>query len=97
MPIHWYETGEQKYLGSELVEQATKAIENIQRHMKTAKSRQKCYANKWRKPIEFTIGEHVFLKVSPMRGIMWFGKKGKLSPRYVGPFEITERIGLVVD
>ena len=45
-----------------------------------------------RKPIEFTIEEQVFLKVSPMRGIMRFGKKGKLSPRYVGPFEILERI-----
>ena len=90
-----YETGERKYLGLELVELATEIIKKIQRHVKMSQSRQKCYADKRRKPIEFTVGEQVILKVSPMRGVMWFGKKGKLSPRYVGPFEILERIGPV--
>ena len=94
-PIHWHEAGERKYLGPELVEQATEAVEKIQQHMKTSQNRQKNYADKRRKPLEFTVGEQVFLKVSPMRGIMRFGKKGKLSPRYVGPFEILERIGPV--
>jgi hypothetical protein len=45
------------------------------------------------RPLEFKVGDHVFLKVSPMRGVMWFGKKGKLSPRFVGSFKITQRVG----
>jgi hypothetical protein len=45
------------------------------------------------RPLEFEVGDHVFLKVSPMRGVMRFGKKGKLSPRFVGPFKITQRVG----
>ena len=61
--------------------------------MKIAQSRQKSYADKRRKDLEFAIGNHVFLKVAPMKGVMRFGKKGKLSPRYVGPFEILERVG----
>ncbi|XP_057985462.1 uncharacterized protein LOC131170454, partial [Hevea brasiliensis] len=58
-------------------------------------SRQRSYADPKRKDVEFMIGDHVFLRVSPMKGIMRFGKKGKLSPRFVGPFEILERIGAV--
>ncbi|KAL5569900.1 hypothetical protein UlMin_026475 [Ulmus minor] len=63
--------------------------------MKTAQSRQKSYANKRKRPLEFQVGDSVFLKVAPMKGVMLFGKKGKLSPRYIGPFEILERIGKV--
>ena len=66
LAIHWYETGEQKYLGPELMEQATKEIEKIQCLMKTSPIRQKCYADKRRKPIKVIIGEHMFLKVSSM-------------------------------
>ena len=91
-PLHWYEVGESKYLGPELVSQATEAIEKIQERLKTSQSRQKSYADKRRRPLEFEIGEKVFLKVSPFRGLMRFGKKGKLSPRFIGPFEILERI-----
>ncbi|KAL5555163.1 hypothetical protein UlMin_037399 [Ulmus minor] len=63
--------------------------------MKTAQSRQKSYADRRRRPLEFQVGDLVFLKVAPMKGVMRFGKKGKLSPRYIGPFEILERIGKV--
>ncbi|KAL5573266.1 hypothetical protein UlMin_022863 [Ulmus minor] len=63
--------------------------------MKAAQSRQKSYADKRRRPLEFQVGDLVFLKVAPMKGVMRFGKKGKLSPRYIGPFEILERIGKV--
>ncbi|GJW03984.1 putative reverse transcriptase domain-containing protein [Tanacetum coccineum] len=59
------------------------------------KSRQKCYADKRRKPLEFQVGDRVLLKVSPWKGVVRFGKKGKLAPRYVGPFEIVEHVGPV--
>ncbi|XP_042387543.1 uncharacterized protein LOC121979614 [Zingiber officinale] len=61
--------------------------------MHAAQSRQKSYANQRRRDLEFAVGDHVFLKVSPMKGVLRFGKKGKLSPRYIGPFEILDRIG----
>ena len=61
-----------------------------------AQSRQKSYADQKIRDLEFMVGERVLLKVSPMKGVMRFGKKGKLSPRYIGPFEIVERIGEVV-
>ncbi|GKA54423.1 putative reverse transcriptase domain-containing protein [Tanacetum coccineum] len=63
--------------------------------LKAARDRQKSYANNRRKPLEFEVGDRVMLKVSPWKGVIRFGKKGKLAPRYVGPFEILERIGLV--
>ncbi|KAK6149325.1 hypothetical protein DH2020_016850 [Rehmannia glutinosa] len=56
-------------------------------------SRRKSYLDQRRRMLEFSIGDRVFLKVTPMKGVMRFGKKGKLSPRYIGPFHITERIG----
>ncbi|KAL5577467.1 hypothetical protein UlMin_019166 [Ulmus minor] len=56
---------------------------------------QKSYADKRRRPLEFQVGDSVFLKVAPMKGVMRFGKKGKLSPRFIGPFEILERVGKV--
>ena len=63
--------------------------------MKTAVSRQKSYADPKRKDVEFQVGDYVFLKVSPMKGVMRFGKKEKLVPRFIGPFEILEKIGMV--
>ncbi|GKD07882.1 hypothetical protein Tco_1187567, partial [Tanacetum coccineum] len=63
--------------------------------LKIARDRQKSYADQRRKPLEFSVGDHVLLKVSPMKGVVHFGKKGKLAAKFVGPFEITERIGPV--
>ena len=63
--------------------------------MAAARDRQKSYADKRRKPLEFQVGDRVLLKVSPWKGVVRFGKRGKLNPRYVGPFEITEKIGKV--
>ncbi|GJR16650.1 hypothetical protein Tco_0799302 [Tanacetum coccineum] len=65
----------------------TKKIVQIKERLKTARSRQKSYADKRRKPLEFQVGDRVLLKVSPWKGVVRFGKKGKLAPRYVGPFE----------
>ncbi|KAL8243428.1 hypothetical protein R6Q59_009686 [Mikania micrantha] len=63
--------------------------------MAAARDRQKSYADKRRKPLEFQVGDKVLLKVSPWKGVIRFGKRGKLNPRYIGPFEILKRIGPV--
>ncbi len=63
--------------------------------MKIAESKQKRYADHRRRDLEFQVGDHVFIKLSPLKGVMRFGKGNKLSPRFIGPFEILERIGAV--
>ncbi|GJX54586.1 hypothetical protein Tco_0282955 [Tanacetum coccineum] len=63
--------------------------------LQAARDRQKSYADTRRKPLEFQIGDRVMLKFSPWKGVIHFGKHGKLSPRYIGPFKILARIGLV--
>ncbi|KAA0037369.1 pol protein [Cucumis melo var. makuwa] len=94
-PVCWGEVGEQRMLGPELVQTTNAAIQKIGARMLTAQSRQKSYADVRRKDLEFEVGDMVFLKVAPMKGVLRFAKKGKLSPRFVGPFEILERIGPV--
>ena len=94
-PLHWDEVGERQYLGPEAVREATEAVEKIRQRMVAAQSRQKCYADVKRRNVEFSIGDQVFLKISSMKGIMRFGKKGKLSPRFIGPFEILDKVGHV--
>ncbi|GJZ71853.1 putative reverse transcriptase domain-containing protein [Tanacetum coccineum] len=94
-PIMWAEVGEGQLIEPELVQETTKKISQIKDRLKAARDRQKIYADKRRKPLEFSVGEYVLLKVSPWKGVVRFGKKGKLAPRFVGPFEIIERIGPV--
>ncbi|GKA70634.1 putative reverse transcriptase domain-containing protein [Tanacetum coccineum] len=77
------------------MQETTEKIDQIKERLKTAKSHQKSYGDKRRKPLEFQVGDRVLLKVSPWKGVVRFGKKGKLAPRYVGPFEIVERVGPV--
>ncbi|WMV45529.1 hypothetical protein MTR67_038914 [Solanum verrucosum] len=74
---------------------ALEKVKMIRERLKTAQSRQKSYADVRRRALEFKVGDWVYLKVSPMKGVVRFGKKGKLSPRYVGPYEITRRVGKV--
>ena len=78
--------GESRLLGPEIVQETTEKIQLIKEKLKTAQDRQKSYADKRRRPLEFEEGDWVFVKVSPRRGIFQFGKKGKLTPRFVGPF-----------
>ncbi|XP_073031332.1 uncharacterized protein [Primulina eburnea] len=92
-PLYWEEVGERKMLGPELVQQTADVVALIQERMKTAQSRQKSYADVRRRPLAFEAGDHVFIKIAPLKGVMRFGKKGKLSPRYIGPFEILDKIG----
>ncbi|KAL0551316.1 hypothetical protein IC582_010402 [Cucumis melo] len=93
--VCWDEVGEQRLMGPELVQSTNEAIQKIRSRMNTAQSRQKSYADVRRKDLEFEIGDKVFLKVAPMKGVLRFERRGKLSPRFVGPFEILERIGPV--
>ncbi|GJV34559.1 putative reverse transcriptase domain-containing protein [Tanacetum coccineum] len=93
--IMWAEVGEGHLIGPELVQETTEKISHIKNRLKAARDRQKSYADKKRKPLEFSIGEYVLLKVSPWKGVVRFGKKGGSTPRFVGPFDITERIGPV--
>ncbi|KAL0547191.1 hypothetical protein IC582_017119 [Cucumis melo] len=94
-PVCWGEVGEQRLMGPELVQSTNEAIQKIRSRMHTAQSRQKSYADVRRKDLEFELGDKVFLKVAPMKGVLRFERRGKLSPRFVGPFEILERIGPV--
>ena len=78
---------------SDMVGEAEEQVRVIQENLKIAKSRQKSYADKKCQSVSFRVGEHVYLRVSPMKGVQRFGVKGKLAPRYVGPFPIIEHVG----
>ena len=94
-PVIWEEVGKASITGPELINETTEKVKIIRERLIAAQDRQKSYADKRRRPIEFQIGDRVLLKVSPWKRVFRFGKKGKLSPRYIGPFEITEKIGEV--
>ncbi|GJS63067.1 hypothetical protein Tco_0677631 [Tanacetum coccineum] len=93
--VLWAKIGESSLTGLELVQETTDKVVLIKENLKAARDRQKSYADNRRKPLEFEVGDRVLLRVSPWKGVVCFGKKGKLAPRYVGPFEILERIGPV--
>ncbi|GJX98644.1 putative reverse transcriptase domain, ribonuclease H-like domain, aspartic peptidase domain protein [Tanacetum coccineum] len=94
-PICWSEVRDSQLTGPELVRETTEKIVQIKNRLLTARSRQKIYADVRRKSMEFIVGDMVMLKVSPWKGVIRFGKRGKLNPRYIGPFKIINRIGPV--
>ncbi|WVZ81158.1 hypothetical protein U9M48_028570 [Paspalum notatum var. saurae] len=89
------EPGERVTFGPDLVTQAEEQVKFIHSNLRRAQSRQKSYSDKRRRPLTFEKNDRVYLRVSPMKGVHRFGVKGKLAPRYVGPFKILERCGLV--
>ncbi|GKA26216.1 hypothetical protein Tco_0712325 [Tanacetum coccineum] len=93
--ILWAEVGEGQLIGHELVQETIEKTSQIKDRLKVARDRQKSYADKRRKPLEFSVGDYILLKVSPWKGVVRFGKKDKLAPRFVGPFEIIEKVGHV--
>ena len=94
-PIGWFDAFEVRPWGTDLLRESLDKVKLIQDRLLMAQNRQKSYVDRNIRDLEFMVGERVLLKVSPMKGVMRFGKKGKLSPRYIGPFKIVERIGEV--
>nr|CAD1822944.1 unnamed protein product [Ananas comosus var. bracteatus] len=94
-PLHWSEVGERLALGPDVLQEAEDKVRIARERLLTAQSGQRSYADRWRRDLEFQVGDHVFLKVSPTGGIRRFGIRDKLSPRFIRPYEILERVGPV--
>jgi hypothetical protein len=94
-PLNWLEPRERWFFGVDLVKETKEKVRRIQNNMKMAQSHQKSYADKRRRALVFDKGDYVYLKVSSMKGVNHFRVKGKLAPRYIGPFQILERYGKV--
>ena len=94
-PLCWTEVGESSIIGPDLIRDTSEKVSLIRPRLLMAQRRQKIYADVRRRPLEFEVGDHVFLNVMPKRGVVRFGKRGKLSPRFIGPFEILEMVGTV--
>jgi hypothetical protein len=93
--LNWIEPGEKVIFGPDLIDEAEVTVHRIQENLKATRSRQESYANKRCQPLEFEVGNHVYLRISPMKGVKRFGMKEKLAPRYIGPFSILEKCGPV--
>ncbi|KAK2417415.1 putative mitochondrial protein [Trifolium repens] len=94
-PLCWYQDGESMIVGPKMVQQTTDKVRKIRAMMKVAQDRQKSYADRRRRPLEFGEGDHVFLRVTPTTGVGRALKAKKLTPKFIGPYQITERIGKV--
>ena len=92
-PLCWTELGEEKIIGPDLIQETEEKVKVIRERLKVATNRQKSYAGMRRKYIRYEISEKVFLKVLPWKKVMRFGKNGKLSPRFIGPYEVIEKVG----
>jgi hypothetical protein len=94
-PLNWSEPGERYFFRPDMVKETEEKVQRIIHNLKKAQARQKSYADTHQIPLYFPVGDYVYLKVSPMKGISRFRVKGKLAPQYIGPFPILERYGLV--
>ncbi|GJU66450.1 putative reverse transcriptase domain-containing protein [Tanacetum coccineum] len=94
-PVCWAKVGEVQLTGPDLVQETTEKVIQIKQRIQSARDRQKSYADLKRKPMEFQVGDRVMIKVSPWKGVVRFCKRGKLNPRYVGPFKVLEKVGSV--
>ena len=94
-PVCWDEVGERRLIGQEIAQDTTEKVNMIRERLKIENDRQKNYADNQRRDLKFEIGDQVFLRVSPWKGILRFGKRGKLSPRYIDPYEIVDKVGEV--
>ncbi|GJU78569.1 putative reverse transcriptase domain-containing protein [Tanacetum coccineum] len=94
-PVCWAEVGDAQLTGPEIVHETTEKIIKIKKRIQAARDRQKSYVDRRRKPLEFQVGDKVMLKVSPWKGVTRFGKRGKLNPRYIGPFKVLAKVGIV--
>ena len=92
-PVCWDEVGERKLVGPEIFEVTCDKIKVIRDRLKIAQDRQKSYVNNRSRALVFEVRDMIFLGISPWKGVLRFGKRGKLSPRYIGPYRIVERIG----
>nr|GEW68480.1 putative reverse transcriptase domain-containing protein [Tanacetum cinerariifolium] len=91
-PVYWAEVGDAQLIGPEIVHETTKKIIKIKKRIQAAHDRQKSYADRRRKPLKFQYGDKVMLKVSSWKGVIRFGKQGKLNPRYIGPFKVLAKV-----
>ncbi|GJR64593.1 hypothetical protein Tco_0010658 [Tanacetum coccineum] len=95
LPICWAKVEDSQLTVLEIIHETTKKIVQIKSRIQAARDRQKSYADVRRKPLEFQVGDKVMLKVSSWKGVIRFGKRGKLNPRYIGPFKIIAKVGTV--
>ena len=94
-PLFWTELREKKIIGLVLIQETKEKVKIIRERLKVATNRQKSYVDMRKKDIRYEINEKVFFKVSPWKKVIRFGKKGKLSPRFIGPYEVIEKVGPV--
>nr|GEU89136.1 putative reverse transcriptase domain-containing protein [Tanacetum cinerariifolium] len=96
-PVCWAEVGDAQLTGPEIIKETTEKIVQIKQRLQAARDRQKSYADVRHKPLEFHVGDKVMLKVSPWKGVVRFGKRGKLNARYIGPFKVLAKVGIVAN
>src|SRR4051812_21018704 len=94
-PLNWSETGERQLFGPDMIKDAEEQVRIVRDRLKAAQSRQKSYYDRHYRQESYNLGENAYLRVTPLKGTQCFGIKGKLAPRYIGPFRILDKRGEV--